>query len=81
MVTWLFYGIAVLCLILIPFTPSLVRIRIRILRWLGWQWAVGSQLARKSLPGLGRVLPDIIVCDRDSTNLFRFDSIDATVAI
>ena len=38
--------------------------------------AVGSQFARKSLPGLGRVLPNIVVCDRGPTILFRFDSID-----
>lgn len=35
---WLFV-IAIVLLILIPFMPQLVRIRIRILRWLGWSWA------------------------------------------
>jgi hypothetical protein len=42
MYTWWFYGVAILCLILIPFMPTLVRIRIRILKWLGWQWAVDT---------------------------------------
>jgi hypothetical protein len=40
--TWWFYGLALFCLILIPFMPSLIRIRIRILKWLGWQWAVNT---------------------------------------
>lgn len=38
--TWLVFPIAVLFLILIPFAPQLVRLRIRILRWLHWNWAV-----------------------------------------
>ena len=40
MYTWLFFAIAILFLILIPFAPKLVRLRIRILRWLRWNWAV-----------------------------------------
>jgi hypothetical protein len=32
--------IAILLLILIPFAPTLVRLRIRFLRWLHWNWAV-----------------------------------------
>ena len=40
MYTWLFTTIAILLLILIPFAPKLVRLRIRILRWLHWYWAV-----------------------------------------
>ena len=39
MVNWLFV-IAILLLVLIPFMPSLLRLRIRILRWLNWTWAV-----------------------------------------
>ncbi len=39
MYAWLF-AIAVLLLILIPFVPQLVRLRIRVLRWLHWNWAV-----------------------------------------
>jgi hypothetical protein len=38
--TWLLLAIALLLLILIPFAPNLVRLRIRILRWLHWNWAV-----------------------------------------
>ena len=32
--------IAVLLLVLIPCAPTLVRLRIRFLRWLHWYWAV-----------------------------------------
>lgn len=38
--TWLLFSIAVILLVLIPFAPQLVRLRIRILRWLNWNWAV-----------------------------------------
>lgn len=38
--TWLFTILGILLLILIPFAPGLVRLRIRILRWLKWNWAV-----------------------------------------
>lgn len=38
--SWLLVGLAILSLILIPFGPQLLRIRIRILRWLNWNWAV-----------------------------------------
>ena len=31
---------AILLLVLIPIAPKLVRLRIRILKWLGWTWAV-----------------------------------------
>lgn len=37
--TWLLFSIAILFLILIPFVPKLVRLRIRILKWLHWSWA------------------------------------------
>ena len=39
MLTWLPLAFALLLLILIPFAPNLVRLRIRILRWLRWNWA------------------------------------------
>ena len=38
--TWVFTIIAIVLLGLIPFAPGLVRLRIRILRWLKWNWAV-----------------------------------------
>lgn len=31
--------IAIVCLVLIPFAPHLLRLRVRILRWLRWHWA------------------------------------------
>ena len=34
------FPLAVLALFLIPLAPKLVRLRIRILRWLHWDWAV-----------------------------------------
>jgi len=37
--TWLLFTIAILLLLLIPFAPQLVRLRIRVLRWLHWNWA------------------------------------------
>jgi hypothetical protein len=40
MITWLLFGLASLCLIMIPYAPALLRLRIRILRWLHWDWAV-----------------------------------------
>ena len=36
----LFFALAALCVILIPFAPQLVRLRISIMRWLNWNWAV-----------------------------------------
>ena len=45
----LLFALAVLCLILIPLAPKLVRLRIRILRWLHWDWAVN--LLEKHLDG------------------------------
>ena len=35
---WLFFVIAFLLLTLIPFMPKLLRLRIRVLRWLHWTW-------------------------------------------
>jgi hypothetical protein len=40
MVTWLLYALGILALILIPFAPKLVQLRIRFMRWLKWDWAV-----------------------------------------
>lgn len=37
--TWMLFPLAVVFLILIPFTPQLVRLRIRTLRWIHWSWA------------------------------------------
>ena len=34
------FAIAILSLILMPLAPKLLRLRIRILRWLHWNWAV-----------------------------------------
>lgn len=36
----LLFALAILALILILYAPGLVRLRIRILKWLGWKWAV-----------------------------------------
>jgi hypothetical protein len=36
MESWVFYLIAAVLLVLIPFMPALVRIRIRLLRWIHW---------------------------------------------
>ncbi len=36
----LLFALAFLSLILIPLAPKLVRLRIRFLRWLHWNWAV-----------------------------------------
>jgi hypothetical protein len=36
---WGLFALAVLLLITIGFMPQLVRLRIRILRWLNWNWA------------------------------------------
>ena len=39
MYTWLVFIFAIVVLILIPFAPQLVRLRIRFLRRLHWNWA------------------------------------------
>ena len=36
---WLLFLFAVLFLILIPFAPQLVRLRIRFFRWIHWEWS------------------------------------------
>jgi hypothetical protein len=38
--TWLLFALLILALALVPFAPSLVRLRIRFFRWLHWNWAV-----------------------------------------
>ncbi len=43
------YALAVLLLILIPLAPKLIRLRIRILRWLHWNWA--ANLLEKHFDG------------------------------
>lgn len=39
MYTTLMFSLGILCLLLIPFMPKLIRLRIRILRWIHWNWA------------------------------------------
>ena len=39
MYTWMLFAIAILLLVLVPFVPQLVRLRIRFFRWLHWNWA------------------------------------------
>jgi len=34
-----FFALSALALILVPFMPHLLRLRIRILRWIRWNWA------------------------------------------
>ena len=40
MLTVLLFALAILALILIPVAPKLVRLRIRVFRWIHWAWAV-----------------------------------------
>jgi hypothetical protein len=40
MSTWLLLGLAIIALILVPFAPALVRLRIKFLKRLNWNWAV-----------------------------------------
>ena len=35
----LLFGLAILLVILIPFVPALLRLRIRFFRWIHWTWA------------------------------------------
>ena len=37
--TYFFFALALLCLVVIPLAPQLLRIRIRLLHWLKWNWA------------------------------------------
>ncbi len=43
------FALAVLSLILIPLAPKLIRLRIRLLRWLRWNW--GANLLEKHFDG------------------------------
>ena len=47
--TWLPFVIAILLLILIPLVPKWLRLRIRFLRWLHWDWA--ANLREKHFQG------------------------------
>ena len=47
--TALLFGLAILSLILIPLVPKLLRLRIRFLRWLHWNWA--ANLLEKHFDG------------------------------
>lgn len=33
-------GLAIFALVLVPFIPRLLRLRIRFFQWIHWQWAV-----------------------------------------
>ena len=39
MLTLLLFALAILSLALIPFAPQLLRLRLRFLRWIHWDWA------------------------------------------
>jgi hypothetical protein len=39
MSTWLLVALVILALALIPFAPQLLRLRLRFLRWIHWDWA------------------------------------------
>jgi hypothetical protein len=39
MATLLLFALAILSLALIPFAPQLLRLRLRFLRWIHWDWA------------------------------------------
>jgi len=39
MPTWLLFALVMLTLALIPFAPQLLRLRLRFLRWINWDWA------------------------------------------
>ena len=49
MYTWLIFLFAILLLVLIPIAPKLIRLRIRILRWIHWNWA--ANLMEKHFQG------------------------------
>ena len=49
MSTWLLFALAALLLILIPLAPKLMRLRIRIFRWIHWNWA--ANLTEKHFDG------------------------------
>ncbi|MEX0706398.1 MAG: hypothetical protein WD078_00430 [Woeseia sp.] len=39
MPTWLLLVLAIISLALIPFAPQLLRLRLKFLRWIHWDWA------------------------------------------
>jgi len=39
MPTWLLFTLTILSLALIPFAPQVLRLRLRFLRWIHWDWA------------------------------------------
>ena len=47
MLTLLLFALAILSLALIPFAPQLLRLRLRFLRWIHWDWA--ANLLEESL--------------------------------
>lgn len=47
--TGLLFALAIFSLILIPLAPKLVRLRIRVLRWIHWNWA--ANLLEKHFDG------------------------------
>jgi hypothetical protein len=49
MFKWLLFTMAILLVVLIPFAPRLLRLRIRLLRWLHWNWA--ASLLENHFPG------------------------------
>ncbi len=55
----LLFALAFLSLILIPLAPKLVRLRIRFLRWLHWNWAVN--LLEKHFDGRVLLLRTILL--------------------
>jgi len=51
------FAVAVLVVALMPLVPHAVRLRIRVLRWIGWNWA--ANVLEKSFDGwvaFGRVV-------------------------
>ena len=54
MYTWLLFVIAILLLLLVPFAPQLVRLRIRVFRWLHWNWA--ANLLESHFPAWVRLI-------------------------
>ena len=48
MSNWLLLLLATLSLVCVPVTPQLLRLRVRLLRWLKWNWA--ADLLEKYFP-------------------------------
>ncbi len=50
------FALAILVVVLMPLVPHAVRLRIRVLRWIGWNW--GANVLEKNFDGwvaFGRV--------------------------